>query len=204
MTTLQQTILLIEDDSVDAAIVARMLQEPPASGEYRLLHVSTAEAGLSRLDEGDIDCVLLDFRLPDMDGIDVLRQIQKCRSVVPVVAVTGMGSESLAVSAMKEGAKDYIQKGSFTPVSLYLAISNAIERFRTESEQVSVSQQLAEWMIQAAQYLPLHLRDNIKKQSWFTQLNTASGNRLQAALNADQEMLADTQKMREQLQTDDL
>jgi len=100
-------ILLIEDDAHTASLLARTLQE---TGTFDVTSVRSAEAGLSHLANHRVDCVLLDYRLPDFDGLECLRNIRRDHPSVPVVLITGAGSEELAVEAMKLGAVDYLVK----------------------------------------------------------------------------------------------
>ena len=76
--------------------------------------VMTAESGREAIDAvrrtDDIDLVILDYRLDDMSGLDVLKEIKQCRPAVPVILVTAYGDEEVAVKAFRYGVKDYIKK----------------------------------------------------------------------------------------------
>ncbi|GAC1532239.1 MAG: response regulator [Acidimicrobiales bacterium] len=97
--------MLIVDDSIDhRTLASRRLTD--AGWDVRL--AGTPEEALASLD--GVDLVLLDYRLPGMSGIDVLHEIRR-REGPSVVMVTGMGSENLAVEAIRAGAIDYITKG---------------------------------------------------------------------------------------------
>ncbi len=104
-------ILLVDDDEVDRRICRRALarSEPPAA----FVEAETAEQALQRIAEQEFDCILLDFRLPDMDGLDLLERLCKARGEdrrVPVVMLTGADDVTLAVEAMRCGASDYVVK----------------------------------------------------------------------------------------------
>ena len=71
---------------------------------------ATAQAFLTRIADLDLGCVLLDVRLPDMGGLDVQQRLRDKGLNVPVVIMTGYGDVALAVSAMKAGARDFIEK----------------------------------------------------------------------------------------------
>jgi len=102
------TILLIEDDPDTRRLLARALQEAPE--QYEVITQASGRNGLEELERHDVDCVLIDYRLIDMDGLACLRQIRTTHADLPVIMVTGAGSEELAVEAMKLGANDYVVK----------------------------------------------------------------------------------------------
>ncbi|HEV7731938.1 MAG TPA: sigma-54 dependent transcriptional regulator [Candidatus Binatia bacterium] len=101
-------ILLIEDDEDTARLITRVLGEPPETCEVTVAR--SQREGLARLDAGDVDCVLLDYRLPDVDGLGCLRAIRRAHPDLPVVMVTGAGSEEIAVDAIQLGAANYLVK----------------------------------------------------------------------------------------------
>jgi DNA-binding NtrC family response regulator len=101
-------ILVVDDDADTRAQLERALRE---SGDgWDVAQAATAKDGLARLAGGDVECVLLDYRLPDADGLECLREIRRLHADLPVVMVTGSGSEAVAVDAMKAGAVDYVAK----------------------------------------------------------------------------------------------
>jgi DNA-binding NtrC family response regulator len=101
-------VLLIEDNPDTARLVAGALGG--AGAEFEVTTVPSARAGLRHLGEHVVDCVLLDYRLPDADGLECLRQIRERHPDLPVVVITGAGTEEVAVEAMKLGASDYLVK----------------------------------------------------------------------------------------------
>jgi two-component system NtrC family response regulator len=102
------TILLIEDDAETRRLLARVLQEAPE--QYQVLTQASGRHGLDELERHPVDCVLVDYRLIDVDGLTCLRQIRASHPTLPVIMVTGAGSEEIAVEAMKLGATDYVVK----------------------------------------------------------------------------------------------
>jgi DNA-binding NtrC family response regulator len=102
------TLLLIEDDDDTAELVGSALQAAMPSFEVR--RARTLRDGMTTLAECAPDCVVLDYRLPDGDGLDGLRTIRRRSPSLPVVMLTGAGSEEVAVEAMKLGATDYLVK----------------------------------------------------------------------------------------------
>ena len=78
--------------------------------------------------------ILLDYMLGLETGLEVLHAIQEDGCFLPVIMLTGHGSEEIAVEAMKAGVSDYLVKGRITSESLRLVISNALQRFKMQQE----------------------------------------------------------------------
>jgi DNA-binding NtrC family response regulator len=101
--------ILIVDDDADARLdMTRALLASEDGWELR--SADTGDGGLALAGAGDVDCVLLDYQLPDLDGLSCLRELRRVRPDLPVVMVTGAGSTKVAVEAMKAGAVDYVEK----------------------------------------------------------------------------------------------
>ena len=101
-------VLYAEDNPADADLTATHFAS--AAPEFAIEIVRTGEACLARMRDGAHDVLLLDNHLPDMDGVDVLRQLADLQSPVPVVVTTSVGDESVAVQALRLGAADYVPK----------------------------------------------------------------------------------------------
>ena len=103
-------ILIVDDDAVDRRICRRALVHLEPTPVF--LEAQTAGEAEKRLREQPIDCVLLDFRLPDMDGLELLGRINgyPIEHRVPVVMITGADDVSVAVEAMRHGASNYVVK----------------------------------------------------------------------------------------------
>ncbi len=101
-----EAILIIEDDFTFAVILQTWLQKRGFDVE----NVSSISEGYKILDSKKIDLILSDLRLPDYDGIDLLKWIKRKEKTTPVIVMTGYADVSSAVQAMKLGAKDYVSK----------------------------------------------------------------------------------------------
>ncbi len=126
--------LLIEDNSGDA----RLLKETFArvySPLFEITHVESLNAGLQHLAWDDFDVVFLDLSLPDASGIETLLQVQAVAPNLPILVLTGIDDEELAVKAMQKGAQDYLVKGKVDKDLLVRATRYAIERKRAEVER---------------------------------------------------------------------
>lgn len=103
----------------------------------------TGRAGLDAILKGTYDLALLDMKLPDMDGMDILRTVEKEKLSVYVIVMTGYSSVQNAVEAMKLGAFDYLTK-PFSDDELVLAVERAMEKKRLVEENLALRQQLSE------------------------------------------------------------
>ena len=99
-------ILLIDDNPADAELLRRLLNKIPEF-QVEFAHCLDAESGQQALAAEKTDCLLLDYRLGEQDGLEVLASIRALGNDVPVIVLTGAGNESVAVEAMKRGAQDY-------------------------------------------------------------------------------------------------
>lgn len=122
-------ILIIDDDPIDRVVYQRLLSQN-TSCTYEFTEAESGHEGLELLKSSNYDCVLLDYGIPDLDGIEFLKAIknEKSCSNAPVVMLTGQGNEKVAVEAMKYGVKDYILKSHLTSSELFRAINNAVEK----------------------------------------------------------------------------
>jgi signal transduction histidine kinase len=127
------TVLLIEDNPGDVRLIRQMLSQarsPPVTLEC----VDRLEAGLARLAAGGVDVVLLDLSLPDSHGLDTFSKAYTCTPAVPIIVLTGLDDETTAITAVREGAQDYLVKGDVAGHLLVRAMQYAIERKRVRQK----------------------------------------------------------------------
>jgi DNA-binding NtrC family response regulator len=117
------TLLLVEDDIVDRTAVKRALKT--AGVEAIIREVEDTDAALAILQHEPIDCVLLDYRLPKSDGLELLKRAREIGLSTPFIVLTGQGDEQLAAEMMRSGASDYLPKHSLTPDRLERALRHA-------------------------------------------------------------------------------
>jgi diguanylate cyclase (GGDEF)-like protein len=113
-----QVKLLIVDDNPDDRFAYKRLLEKVNGVHWSILESESGKEGLEVCRNENPDCVLLDYILPDIDGLEFLLQLKNLSMSVPVIMLTGQGDETVAVLAMKEGARDYLSKDILTPASL--------------------------------------------------------------------------------------
>ncbi len=120
---LHHQILLVED----SPSLATVYQEYLRAGPYEIRHAHCIADALKFADQLMPDGVLLDLRLPDGDGLSVLRELRGRDPDLPVVVMTAHGSVTLAVEAMQAGASDFLVK-PFAPERLTVTVANVMER----------------------------------------------------------------------------
>jgi light-regulated signal transduction histidine kinase (bacteriophytochrome) len=129
MNKKEQTILIVDASHEDREVLRRhLLQDSECT--YAILEEALGEVALELCKKRNPDCILLNYNLPDMNGLEFLAELtDDVGSVLfPVVVLTGVSHEAIAVKAMKSGAQDYLVKGNITTANLHRAIQNAIER----------------------------------------------------------------------------
>ncbi len=122
-----QRVLIVEDSPEDAEVFKRYLERE--SEQFRCTIATTGEAGLEKLRNETFSCVLLDYNLPDLNGLEFLEAITKDGLTSAVIALTGVGDETLAMSLVQSGAEDYLSKSHLTRERLRRSVENAITRF---------------------------------------------------------------------------
>jgi serine phosphatase RsbU (regulator of sigma subunit) len=139
-------LLVVEDSPVYAEILQRLLSTLGADLQFTSKWVDTAEKAIEEISRENYTLVLLDYKLPGADGLTVLNHIRSLPSPrqPAVIVLTGMGSEAVAVEAMKCGAKDYLPKDSLDVPSLMRAITSALERKRLEEQVARYTDELRE------------------------------------------------------------
>ena len=133
MTQPSTKLLLVEESVGHAELLRAALRE--ASGtdrRFKLVHVVCLADALQCLREAPFDLALLDVSLPDSKGIETLLRLQDEMSTLPVVIMTGLNDEELAVEAMRRGAQDYLVKGDVDGRMVVRAVRHAIERKRID------------------------------------------------------------------------
>ena len=125
------TLLLIEDNPLDARLVEAILNESGTT-RFRLIWVQSLGEGLQQLAGDSIDLVLLDLSLPDSWGLETFDRLHAKVPAMPVIVMSGLADEAVAVCALQHGAQDYLVKGQADGGTLVRAIRYAIERQRIE------------------------------------------------------------------------
>ena len=144
MSSFDETLklLVVDDDDVDRMALRRALKR---SGlPFDLQEVDSAQLGTALLEAGSFDCAFLDYQLPDCDGLTLVQNLRGSGVQIPLIALTGQGSEETAVGLMKAGASDYLPKSKLSSETLARAIQTAIRVYKAEQEVALTNQRLRE------------------------------------------------------------
>lgn len=124
--------LLIVDDDPGHREICRRFLEQHVEYKYDFMEADMGSEGLILCRTSSPDCILLDYRLPDLDGLAFLKALGSGYKDVPfpVIMITGGGNEMLVAEAMQAGVADYLPKDMLSPANLARAITNAVEKCR--------------------------------------------------------------------------
>ncbi|MBP7146921.1 MAG: response regulator [Acidobacteria bacterium] len=141
-------VLLVEDNHAYARLVQLALADV-TGGEFSVVHVERLRAAEDALaQEPKPDVVLLDLSLPDASGLDTVRRALVASVGIPVLVLTGMNDESMALTAVRTGAQDYLLKENVDTPYLVRAIRYALERRKLTVEREQLIVQLQEALAQ--------------------------------------------------------
>ena len=132
--------LLVEDDPADA----RLLQEMVAllgDADLVLHPCRTLAEAVAEIEAHAPDCVLLDLSLPDVTGLDGIDRLRERFPELPIIILTGLNDEEVALDALGAGAQDYLVKGTIDGAGLKRAVRYAIERKSAENELAHLGRQ---------------------------------------------------------------
>ncbi|HXJ21074.1 MAG TPA: response regulator, partial [Polyangia bacterium] len=115
------TILVVEDDAAMRAFLREVLEEDG----YTVEVAAGGRSGVERVRQGGIDLVVSDVKMPDLDGLDMLRELKAVSPSPHVITITAFGSIDTAIRAVKLGAFDYITK-PFEIDQLILSVEKAL------------------------------------------------------------------------------
>lgn len=141
-------VLCIDDDADFVDLTAAYLQR---EDHFTVLTETSVHDGLTRLDEEPIDCIVSDYEMPEMDGLDFLRAVRGTQPDLPFILFTAKGSEDVAEKAIKAGVSSYIQKegGKSNFTVLANRIENTVSQFRAQ-QRASQLEQKHQLVAQAA------------------------------------------------------
>lgn len=138
-------ILIVEDDPDDALLVKKMFDKAWLQGhkKFELWNCYSINEALIFLKTKEIDGIVLDLGLPDSTGIDTFHKLKESGKDIPVIVLTGMEDEAVAMDSLKAGAQDYLVKGEFESSLLIKALKYAIERHGGKKELDGLKEEFA-------------------------------------------------------------
>jgi diguanylate cyclase (GGDEF)-like protein len=127
-------VLLVEDSNFDVLIIKDMLNQEINRNfkktTFEIIRAKNFSDSKHELEENYFDIILLDLTLPDSHGLDTLKKIYAETSETPIIVLTSLNDQFLAIKAVKEGAQDYLVKGQFDGNLLLRSIYYSIERHK--------------------------------------------------------------------------
>jgi PAS domain S-box-containing protein len=135
-------VLHVDDEPSFSDLVSDFLERE--DDRFEVVTEASAADGLERIKDDPPDCVVSDYDMPGMNGIEFLEEVRSVYSNLPFILFTGKGSEEVASDALSAGATDYLQKGGGTDQYALLAnrVRNAVEQYRSTRERDRVYQAL--------------------------------------------------------------
>ncbi|MDF0751105.1 response regulator FixJ [Marinobacter sp. 71-i] len=137
MTDTQQTVYVVEDDEAVRDSLELLLK----SDGKPVKTYDNANAFLKDYSEKMAGCIVLDIRMPGMDGMELQKKLNEKHSILPIIFVTGHGDVPMAVDAMKEGAVDFIQK-PYREEALLQKIEAALEQDQEQRKTLGEKQEI--------------------------------------------------------------
>jgi diguanylate cyclase (GGDEF)-like protein len=136
-------ILVIEDDETDLMLVRRLFAKTKL--KVSIEEASDCKGGVEKLKTQDFDCALIDYHLPDAKGLEVIDQLREVDGKeIPLIVLTGMGSETMAAEVMKKGAADYVSKNGLNGEVLERSIRNAVQIHQLQRQTKAAERALLE------------------------------------------------------------
>lgn len=132
MALFPKNILLVEDDEDDVFFINELILERKKRNPPKITHAETPQLAIEYLAKQSFDICIFDYRLGEMDGIDLLQLVRSKGMNGPIILLTGLGDQEIAVQAMKAGATDYLVKSKLTAQSLEQSIRYAIQIHKEE------------------------------------------------------------------------
>ncbi len=125
-------VLLVEDNAADARLIRELLKDS-SRGQFQLEQATRLDLALERLRHEAFDLVLLDLGLPDSQGMETVKRAHEECPAVPIVVLTGLDDQAVALDVVGAGAQDYLVKGRFDAELFARIVRYAVERVRHEA-----------------------------------------------------------------------
>ena len=136
-------ILVIDDDEADLMLVRHLFAKTKL--KVNVVEVIDCKSGVEKIKTQGFDCALIDYHLPDAKGAEVIEQLREVdEREIPLIVLTGMGSETMAADVMKKGAADYVSKNGLNGEILERSIRNAVQIHQLQRQAKAAESALLE------------------------------------------------------------
>jgi two-component system, sensor histidine kinase and response regulator len=144
-------VLVIDDDAVDRLAVIRAFK----GAEFRteLLEAIDCASGIALAKSHQFDCIFVDYRLPDGNGIELLQKLRQQGIRVPIISLTGQHDDRVAVDLMKAGSSDYLSKSQISPAQLRQVFQNVMRVHYAEVAAELANHQRQELLTQKEEFI---------------------------------------------------
>lgn len=160
-------VLLIDDDAQDRRLVKHALSEGSGKNRFTTEEADSLQAAEEHLKNNSFDIALLDLNLPGSHGTETVQNFRRINAEIPVVILTGLEDEDMAIEAIKAGADDYVAKGNLSNDLLPRSIRYSIERKKTEMNLRQAKQE-AERLQAETELANKHLQVSIERANLMT------------------------------------
>jgi two-component system, sensor histidine kinase and response regulator len=144
-------VLIIDDDEIDRLTVIRAFKG--ADFRTEILEAIDCATGIALAITSQCDCIFIDYRLPDGNGIELLQKLRKQGIRIPIVSLTGQSDDRVAVELMKAGASDYLSKAQIAPAQLRQVFQNVMRVHNAEVAMELANQQREELLAQKEEFI---------------------------------------------------
>lgn len=159
-------ILMVDDDAADRMLLRRTLRQTGLK-LADIAEVAYGEAAIAAIQDVHYDCIFIDYRLPDLDGLQLIQQLRAQEVTTPLIVLTGQGGQEIAVQLMKAGASDYVDKSKLNADLLAQCVRSALRIYEAEVAVRRAQQELQitnALLLQQNQALEEHRRE-IQRQN---------------------------------------
>jgi two-component system, sensor histidine kinase and response regulator len=144
-------VLVIDDDEIDRMSVIRAFKG--ADFQTEILEAIDCATGIALANSDRFDCIFIDYRLPDGNGIELLQKLRQQGIRIPIVSLTGQSDDRIAVDLMKAGASDYLSKAQISPAQLRQVFQNVMRVHYAEVAAELANHQREELLAQKEEFI---------------------------------------------------
>jgi two-component system, sensor histidine kinase and response regulator len=144
-------VLVIDDEPVDRMTVIRAFKG--ADFQTEILEAIDCKSGIALAVSDQFDCIFIDYRLPDGNGIELLQKLREQGIRAPIISLTGQSDDRVAVELMKAGASDYLSKAQISPAQLRQVFQNVLRVYNAEVAMELAHQQREELLAQKEEFI---------------------------------------------------